>query len=545
MPVLQGSIFPKTGSFTFVSKRCSGTFDDYVPKYYQKNIDISQTNFSSVNPNNSTRYFTSDAVASWLVGQPYPGNQTDLDNLSLQIFNDYLAWLSYRYDIVYNGIVAPQMNATIDEIEVTYYSHDVRTRVSSGNYRESMTNFNHWDAGDTTSCANDFSADPPTIVDANPYIDISDVQIPHNLIVPPQPILNTIPFYIKGFTKADGRLLKTGQVMGVSCNSCCNGTLRIVLDCVYCSGTISGVNCFDVDWAGSTVTIVRESDGFTLSCVFEPGAGGAFLHYFEECFFTIPREGGTFIATVNTQFGSCSQSINLGWCESGELAFTVNNQCAYGCLSPAFGLVPMTAVRGATFSLNSPCASSTFTTDSTGCGCFNILTYDLLGSVTFSKTPRWQTVTYNPGLNTSFTVISGGISPASSYICYCGCNEPIKQTLSITDRWGTTQVTYSPTCTVGVITGAGWCGTSSYNATGIVGCATVNAPVSYLIFNNCSSPGFVGIYAYINDPLHGGVFDGFGSFGGTCPDSATGAVLMFTGSYSMCFDTIPINITEV
>lgn len=146
------AVMPSGVMVVFQGRRCSGLVSDTVPSYYTKTVSIAD---AGITPGQSgfsgTQHFRDDALALYNVGGGNPTNQTALDALSLQIAKDYYRWRSVAFDVVYNGVVAPDMNGLMDEIEWAYDMEDCHTRMFTGPYDGEPEELHHWDPA-TAGC---------------------------------------------------------------------------------------------------------------------------------------------------------------------------------------------------------------------------------------------------------------------------------------------------------------------------------------------------------------------------------------------------------
>lgn len=167
----EASLVPKNVIVTFRRRRCSGAAFTSVPLLYQVTTNVTSTPFAQVSPNNNTKVFIDWAAALSSGGSSSstpPTNASTLTSLAQQITTDYVAWRSYLYSIVYNGVISPNIDATIDELVVCLYDKDITTLVKSSPYNSDPEELLHADAADN-QCTDANNSGLPT--DKYPWIE--------------------------------------------------------------------------------------------------------------------------------------------------------------------------------------------------------------------------------------------------------------------------------------------------------------------------------------------------------------------------------------
>lgn len=140
------AVMPSGVMLTFRGRRCSGEVSDSVPSYYTKTVSLDET---GVAPDQSgfagRKIFHDAAVALFDVGDTDPTNQSVLDTLAEQVAKDYYRFQSRAFDVVYHGVVAPDMNALLDTVEWSYSMDGCSTRMLTGPYNGDPEELYHWD----------------------------------------------------------------------------------------------------------------------------------------------------------------------------------------------------------------------------------------------------------------------------------------------------------------------------------------------------------------------------------------------------------------
>lgn len=138
----------------FRGRRCNGLVSDdpSIPDWYIKNVPVSTLTipvpfFSGSASGIGNIPIADDALALYQVGGANPTNQTNLDNLSKQIFQDFVNWRSLEFDQTYNGILATNASGCgiYDMIEWSMDSENVKTRIFTSPWGANAEQFNHND----------------------------------------------------------------------------------------------------------------------------------------------------------------------------------------------------------------------------------------------------------------------------------------------------------------------------------------------------------------------------------------------------------------
>lgn len=155
------AVLPAHVAVVYASRRCNGVPSDTVPDYYVKTVAIADAGWSGAGDGHTgfsgTKYFRNAALALYNVGGADPTNKTALDSLAVQIAKDFYNWSSISFDAVYNGIVAPDMNGLMDEVEWAYDIDNCTTRLWTGPYNGQPEELAHHDPA-AASCKDDLGA---------------------------------------------------------------------------------------------------------------------------------------------------------------------------------------------------------------------------------------------------------------------------------------------------------------------------------------------------------------------------------------------------
>lgn len=138
---------------------------------YISSVNLSSITFSdaSVNPapqgvSDTTLTLRDTAQARFNAPAAAPTNQTALDALARQLFQDWCDWRSQSFDIVYNGIVDPLPNGLIDVAEFCYTAEDQWTRVQSAAWSGDPVEYQHFDPTISDSaCQQSWDRGPGTL----------------------------------------------------------------------------------------------------------------------------------------------------------------------------------------------------------------------------------------------------------------------------------------------------------------------------------------------------------------------------------------------
>jgi hypothetical protein len=157
------SILPQQAVVVFRTRRCSGVPSDVWPSLYTSTVPINQGNQAGFV---GSKIFHDTALALYNPPGSNPTNKSSLDDLAQQIASDWYNWISQQYDIVYDGIAAPDAIGLNDVIEFSYRKTDVKTRVSTHPYNIDPEELMHADP------ANAVCVDSGTlVVTKEPFIE--------------------------------------------------------------------------------------------------------------------------------------------------------------------------------------------------------------------------------------------------------------------------------------------------------------------------------------------------------------------------------------
>lgn len=116
------------------------------PYWYIKTINIEDVGFPDYE--GAIGYYVAhdSAIAMYDGTGSNPTNQTDIDAIAKQIATDFYKWRSFRFDRVYNGVIAPEMDALIDTMEVVITENDAHTRLTTAPFNGEPEEFSHYDS---------------------------------------------------------------------------------------------------------------------------------------------------------------------------------------------------------------------------------------------------------------------------------------------------------------------------------------------------------------------------------------------------------------
>lgn len=250
-----------------------------------------------------------------------------------------------------------------------------------------------------------------------------------------------------------------------------------------CCGVLTVVtkDCGGAALAGATVTVTGP-DGFSKSCTTSLSGGVA------SCQISLGTAGtytisvsASGLATSTSTLGHICGDHSVTICVGGLFKFCVTiGGCAAGS----------TIGNGQSVSLTQGSNTYTATADSSGVACFCLSARTSATVTLTSPGGRYQTTskTFASGLFTTATcsVVSGSMSldPASGYHCFCGCPDPVSDTLYLTEPYGNTfTLTYDSGS-------SSWVGSGTIaNTASCVSCASVasysmtySVPARFVVF---------------------------------------------------------------
>jgi hypothetical protein len=170
-PQFLSPILPSKIEIMYRGRRCTGLASDTVPLYYVKSIDITTVTgqvYSTFINGGFTKRFHTTMNALFAVGNSTPTNQTALDALALRFAKDYWIWLSSSYNITYNGIIVPDPDGTIDEIQWLMRDDESYTQVYSSAWNGQAEELMHADTA-SNACIDSNNSGNPT--SKYPYIE--------------------------------------------------------------------------------------------------------------------------------------------------------------------------------------------------------------------------------------------------------------------------------------------------------------------------------------------------------------------------------------
>jgi hypothetical protein len=133
----------------FPTRRCFGQPDITIPKYYTKEVPISDAGLlidvHTYIGHPGKKEFNETALALFQDAGGPPTNQTALDDLTIAVASDYYAWRTVSYDFTFNGTVFPDFDGGIDSIEWDLVEDDCTTRLRSEPYNGEPEELMHYD----------------------------------------------------------------------------------------------------------------------------------------------------------------------------------------------------------------------------------------------------------------------------------------------------------------------------------------------------------------------------------------------------------------
>lgn len=166
---------PSAVSVRFPVRRCAGLPADAYPKFYISTVNLSSITLTQPDEpaymgHPGKKVYYDDALALYSTISGPASNKTALDALANVTAQNYYDYRSVSYDVIYMGIVSPDLDATTDITEWSYTQEECQTRQRTESWNGDPEELHHNDPANA-GCVDSPSGGGGTVVSERPCWD--------------------------------------------------------------------------------------------------------------------------------------------------------------------------------------------------------------------------------------------------------------------------------------------------------------------------------------------------------------------------------------